>query len=76
MTTCLAPASMWPLALSLVRNRPVDSMTYSAPISFQGRLAGSRSANTGMERPSTMMAFSLEDTWASILPCMVSYFSI
>ena len=26
ITTCLAPAAMWPAAFSLVRNRPVDSM--------------------------------------------------
>src|SRR5690554_7090556 len=31
ITTFLAPASMWPLAFSLSRNKPVDSTTYSAP---------------------------------------------
>src|SRR5699024_5364666 len=36
MTTCLAPASMWPWHRSLVRCLPVHSQIYSAPTEVQG----------------------------------------
>src|SRR5699024_12228787 len=75
MMTFLAPASMWPWAFSLVRNRPVDSTTYSAPILPQGRSAGLRSAKMGISLPLTTMAFSVEETSPLNWPCMVSYFS-
>ena len=55
MTTFFAPASMCACAFSFVRNRPVDSTTYSAPILPQGRSAGLRSAKTGISRPLTTM---------------------
>ena len=67
---------MWPWAFSLVRNRPVDSTTYSAPILPQGRSAGLRSAKMGISLPLTTMAFSVEETSPLNWPCMVSYFSI
>merc|ERR1719183_2142554 len=38
--TFLAPASMWPAALSASTKRPVDSITYSTPIAPQGRALG------------------------------------
>src|SRR5690606_4134698 len=41
--TFFAPASMCFCAVSLVRNRPVDSITTSTPTSSHFRLAGSRS---------------------------------
>ena len=44
MMTFLAPASMCFCAVSFVRNRPVDSITMSAPTSPHFRLAGSFSA--------------------------------
>ena len=51
-----APAS------SLVRKRPVDSTTYSAPISFHRRFAGSFSAVTRMVLPFTTRLPSLHST--------------
>ena len=54
MMTFLAPASRWAWLFSLVRNRPVDSTTYSAPILPQGRSAGLRSAKMGISRPLTI----------------------
>ena len=59
MMTFLAPASRWPWLFSLVRNRPVDSTTYSAPSLAQGRSAGLRSAETGISLPLTMMELSV-----------------
>ena len=76
MMTFFAPAVMWPWAFSLVRNRPVDSTTYSAPSLAQGRSAGFFSAEMGMVLPLTTMAFSVKETSPSNWPCMVSYFSI
>ena len=52
ITTFLAPPARWPLAFSASVNRPVDSMTMSAPTDDHGSLAGSRSANTLMSLPS------------------------
>ena len=40
MMTFLAPAAMWAFGGFLVRNRPVDSMTMSAPTSSHFSLAG------------------------------------
>ena len=76
MMTFLAPASRCPWAFSFVRNRPVDSTTYSAPSLAQGRSAGFRSAETGISLPLTTMAFSVLPISALQMPCMVSYFSI
>ena len=76
MTTFLAPASMWAWAFSWVRNRPVDSTTYSASSLPQGIFLGSRSAKMGMDLPLTTIAFSVAETSPSNWPCMVSYFSI
>src|SRR5690606_31342934 len=53
MITFFAPASMCFCAVSLVRNRPVDSITTSAPISPHFRLAGSRSWVRRILRPLT-----------------------
>jgi len=39
--TLRAPAAMWAEALSFEVKSPVDSMTMSIPMSFQGRAAGS-----------------------------------
>ena len=57
--TFLAPASIWPCALSLERNRPVDSTTYSAPTLPQGSSAGFLMENTGISLPLTMMEWSV-----------------
>ena len=44
ITTFLAPPLKCADAFSVVVKRPVDSTTYSAPVSFQGISAGSKSA--------------------------------
>ena len=41
MITFLAPAAKWPFAFSESVNKPVDSITYSTPSSFQGSCEGS-----------------------------------
>ncbi len=45
MMTFLAPFSTCTFAFSASVNKPVDSITTSAPISLHGSLPGSRSAN-------------------------------
>ena len=55
MMTFFAPPSMCALALSASVKKPVDSMTTSAPRSFQGSAAGSRSASARILWPPTMM---------------------
>ena len=54
ITTFLAPALKCLPALSLSRNKPVASMTTSAPTSFHLRLAGSRSCVRRMRWPLTI----------------------
>ena len=56
--TFLAPPAMCLRASSALVKRPVDSMTMSTPNSPQGRLAGSRSSNTLMDLPLTVIEFS------------------
>src|SRR6201996_4068664 len=53
ITTFLAPASICFWAVSWVRNKPVDSITTSAPTSLHLRLAGSFSAVTRIVLPFT-----------------------
>ena len=74
MMTFWAPASMWAAAFSRSVNRPVDSITISAPTSFHGSCAGSRSANTRSSSPSTVRPFSETVTSASSRPRTESYF--
>ena len=76
ITTFFAPAAMCACDFSFVRNRPVDSTIYSAPILPQGRSAGLRAAKTGISRPLTTMLWSVLFTSAAKRPCMVSYFNI
>src|ERR687892_57403 len=75
MTTFSAPASRCFEALSRSVNSPVDSTTTSAPSSFHGRAAGSRSAMTFSSSPSTVIPFSLTPMSASSVPRTESYFS-
>ena len=72
MMTFLAPASMCFCAVSLVRNRPVDSITTSAPTSPHFRLAGSFSAVRRIFLPLTTSV--LPSTFTSPLkrPCTLS----
>ena len=48
-----------PADIPWVRNRPVDSTTYSASSLPQGMFLGSRSAKMGMDLPLTTMALSV-----------------
>jgi hypothetical protein len=74
ITTFWAPAERCFSAFSRSVNRPVDSITISAPSSFQGREAGSRSEITLRSSPSTLMASSLALISASRVPRTESYF--
>ena len=73
--TFLAPPSMWALAFEASVKKPVDSMTMSAPTPFQSRLAGSRSAKTLKDLPSTEIESSSKVTSPSRRPRTESYLS-
>jgi hypothetical protein len=79
--TFLAPAARWPRARSASLKMPVDSMTRSTPIAFQGSSA--RSLAAAMQRIlcplTTMVSFSFSSgllfsvvTWPSKRPCTES----
>jgi len=74
--TLLAPAFRWALAVSLSRNRPVDSMTISAPTSFHLRFAGSFSWVRRIFLPLTtrVLPSTLMSPWKR--PCTESYWSM
>ncbi len=63
MMTFLAPASRCLWASAALVNRPVDSITMSAPMSPQASAAGSRSALAWILVPSTVREFSSESMW-------------
>ncbi|SGA30556.1 Uncharacterised protein [Chlamydia abortus] len=75
INTFLAPASKCFDAPSSVVYLPVPSTTISTPNFFHGKSAGSFSANTGYDLPSTIIASSLNEISFSIFWCAVSYFS-
>ena len=75
MMTFFAPASRWLRASGPLVKRPVDSITMSTPRSFQGSLAGSRSASTLTDWPPTLMESPEMDTSSGSVPSTVSYFS-
>src|SRR5512135_1037189 len=75
-TTFLAPASMCFWQDSLVRKKPVHSITMSAPTSFHFRLAGSRSAVRRIFLPLTMRLLPSTAMSPLKLPCTESYFSM
>merc|ERR1719454_896236 len=58
MMTCLAPPSMCAMQPSVVVKAPVDSQTYSTPVSFHGISVGSRVAERVTLAPLTMSASS------------------
>ncbi len=74
--TFFAPASRCFCAVALSRNRPVDSITTSAPTSAHFRLAGSRSCVRRIFLPLTIRV--LPSTFTSPLkrPCTLSYCSM
>src|SRR5215207_11414917 len=74
MITFCAPAARCLAASSRLVNRPVDSITTSAPRSPQGRAAGSRSESTLTSRPSTTREPSFSSTSPGNGPNTESYF--
>mmetsp|Transcript_24278 Transcript_24278/g.50345 ORF Transcript_24278/g.50345 Transcript_24278/m.50345 type:complete len:202 (-) Transcript_24278:26-631(-) len=77
MMTFLAPASMCPAAFSASTKRPVDSITYSTPMSFQGKALGpSRLAWMHLILWPFTISSSFSPIFTSCLkrPCTVSYF--
>src|SRR3954471_21316023 len=73
MITFEAPAARCFEAPSRLVKKPVDSSTTSAPRSFHGRLAGSRSASTRISSPFTTMPASDASTWPLKRPSTESY---
>src|SRR3989344_3431142 len=74
--TFLAPASRCFCAVTLSRNRPVDSITTSAPTSFHFRLAGSRSCVRRIFLPLTTRVLPSTETSPLKRPCTESYCSM
>src|SRR5690606_11911384 len=74
--TFFAPASRCFWQVSLVRNRPVDSSTTSAPTSSHLRLAGSRSWVRRIFWPLTIRVLPSTFTSPWKRPCTESYFSM
>src|SRR5690606_7725888 len=74
--TFFAPASRCFCALALSRNRPVDSITTSAPTSFHFRLAGSRSWVRRIFLPLTTRVLPSTCTSPLKRPCTESYLSM
>src|SRR5215210_6225691 len=75
MITLRAPASRCLAASSRLVNRPVDSITTSAPRSAHGSAAGSRSASTLTSLPSTTRVSSRTSTVPGYGPRTESYLS-
>merc|ERR1719502_640259 len=72
MITFLAPPSTCFMQPSVVVKAPVDSQTYSTPVSFHGISVGSRVADRVMGRPLTLRPPSVTSTVPSNLPWTVS----
>merc|ERR1719235_1605857 len=72
MITFLAPPSTCFIQPSVVVKAPVDSQTYSTPVSFHGISVGSRVAESVMGRPLTLRPPSVTSTVPSNLPWTVS----
>ena len=75
MMTRLAPASIWAAAFSPSVNRPVDSITTSAPTSPHGTALGSFSENTLKLWGPTAIVSSDTFTSCGRRPKVESYFS-
>merc|ERR1719198_350696 len=72
MMTFLAPPSMCFMQPSVVVNAPVDSHTYSTPVSFHGISVGSRVADSETGRPLMTRPSSLISQVPEKRPCTVS----
>src|SRR3990167_5158215 len=75
-TTFLAPAAMCFSQVSLVRNRPVDSITMSAPTSPHFSSAGSLTAVRRIFLPLTIRLLPSTLMSPGKRPCTESYFSM
>ena len=71
--TFFAPAEMCFFASAALVKKPVDSMTISALTSPQGKFAGSRSENTRMVLPFTVIESSVKVTGKPRRPSIESY---
>ena len=76
MMTFFAPAAMCFSAVSLVRKRPVDSITTSAPTSFHFSSAGSFTAVRRIFLPFTTKVLPSTLTSPLKRPCTESYCSM
>merc|ERR1719161_2452633 len=72
MMTFFAPPSTCFKQPSVVVKAPVDSQTYSTPVSFHGISVGSRVAERVMSRPLTLRPLSVSSTVPSKRPWTVS----
>merc|ERR1719284_715750 len=72
MMTCLAPPSMCFMQPSVVVNAPVDSHTYSTPVSFHGISVGSRVDDRVTLAPLMMSASPSISQVPEKRPCTVS----
>merc|ERR1719326_945080 len=72
MMTFLAPPSTCFMQPSVVVNAPVDSQTYSTPVSFQGISVGSRVADSETGRPLIVRPVSVISQVPLKRPCTVS----
>merc|ERR1719298_288189 len=72
MMTFLAPPSTCFMQPSVVVNAPVDSQTYSTPVSFHGISVGSRVAESETGRPLMIRPLSASSQVPLKRPCTVS----
>merc|ERR1719171_2426756 len=72
MMTCLAPPSMCFMQPSVVVNAPVDSHTYSTPVSFHGISVGSRVAERETSTPLILRPSPASSQVPEKRPCTVS----
>merc|ERR1719230_1669959 len=72
MMTFFAPPATCFKQSSVVVNAPVDSHTYSTPVSFHGISVGSRVAERETSRPSILRPPSVASTVPGKRPCTVS----
>merc|ERR1719217_1798979 len=72
MMTFLAPPSMCFMQPSVVVKAPVDSQTYSTPVSFHGISVGSRVADRETSRPLILRPPSMISQVPGKRPCTVS----
>mmetsp|Transcript_2142 Transcript_2142/g.4797 ORF Transcript_2142/g.4797 Transcript_2142/m.4797 type:complete len:221 (+) Transcript_2142:672-1334(+) len=72
MMTFLAPPSMWAMQSGVVVKAPVDSQTYSTPVSFHGISVGLRVADRETSMPLILRPPSVTSQVPGKRPCTVS----